>query len=471
MYNIKLLKYRADICPCAHARNMKYRINTYGCQMNVHESEKIAGILEKLGYEESVGGEADIVVFNTCCIRDTAERRALGNIGVVKSEKKANPDMIIAVVGCMTQQDGAADSIKNRYPYVDIVLGTRNLDKLEEEILKVRSAREKKRKNDKRYRCLDTELPADYLSIDENLPQTRTSYPNAWVNIIYGCNNFCSYCIVPYVRGRELSRDKSKILDEVKRAIDAGYGEITLLGQNVNSYGNDIADENVNFASLLRDIDKIDGKFRLRFMTSHPKDLSEEVADVMANSAKICSNLHLPVQSGSNKVLKDMNRRYTREHYFDLIDMLRDKMPNIGITTDIMVGFPTETEEDFEDTMDLVRRVRYSNAFTFIYSPRKGTPAAKMEQIPYEIKKRRIGELIKLQNSITKELSEEYIGGVYEVLVEDVSPKNKGMVCGRTESGRLVTFNGTKEDIGKFENVLIKESKSASLFGVVVGEK
>lgn len=455
----------------ARERYMNYRINTYGCQMNVHESEKIAGILEKLGYVEGGEEKADIVVFNTCCIRDTAERRALGNIGVVKAEKKANPDMIIAVVGCMTQQDGAAESIRERYPYVDIVLGTRNLDRLEAEIKKVLHAREVKRKSDKRYRCFDVVQPDDYLSIDENLPQTRTSYPNAWVNIIYGCNNFCSYCIVPYVRGRELSRDKNKVLDEVKRAVDAGYGEITLLGQNVNSYGNDIADADVNFASLLRDIDRIDGKFRLRFMTSHPKDLSEEVADVMAGSNKICSNLHLPVQSGSNKVLKDMNRRYTREHYFDLVDMLREKMPNIGITTDIMVGFPTETEEDFEDTMDLVRRVRYSNAFTFIYSPRKGTPAAKMEQIPYDVKKRRIGELIKLQNSITKELSNEYIGGVYEVLVEDFSPKNDGMVCGRTESGRLVTFPGSKENIGKFVNVLIKESKSASLFGVVVGEK
>lgn len=456
----------------AHTRDiMKYRINTYGCQMNVHESEKIAGILEKLGYSECGEESADIVVFNTCCIRDTAERRALGNIGVAKAEKKANPDMIIAVVGCMTQQDGVAENIKTKYPYVDIVLGTRNLDRLEDEIKHVLSARERKRKNDKRYRCFDVVQPEDYLQIDENLPQTRTSFPNAWVNIIYGCNNFCSYCIVPYVRGRELSRDKNKVLDEVKRAVDAGYGEITLLGQNVNSYGNDIADENVNFASLLREIDKIEGKFRLRFMTSHPKDLSEEVAEVMASSSKICSNLHLPVQSGSNKVLKDMNRRYTREHYFDLVDMLREKMPDIGITTDIMVGFPTETEQDFEDTMDLVRRVRYSNAFTFIYSPRKGTPAAKMEQIPYEIKKRRIGELIKLQNSITKELSNDYIGGVYEVLVEDLSPKNDGMVCGRTESGRLVTFNGTKDDIGKFENVLIKESKSASLFGVVAGEK
>ena len=255
------------------------------------------------------------------------------------------------------------------------------------------------------------------------------------------------------------------ILDEVKKCVEEGYKEITLLGQNVNSYGNDLHIPGVNFAALLREIDKIEGKFRVRFMTSHPKDLSEEVVEVMASSSKICANIHLPIQSGSTKVLRDMNRRYDRDHYYSLIEMLRAKMPNIGITTDIMVGFPTETEEDFEDTMDMVRKVRYSNAFTFIYSPRKGTPAAKMEQIPYDIKKRRIGELIKLQNSITKELSAEYIDGVFEVLVEDVAPKHANMVCGRTESGRLVTFEGTKEDIGQFVNVKITESRSASLFG------
>ncbi|MBR7162853.1 MAG: tRNA (N6-isopentenyl adenosine(37)-C2)-methylthiotransferase MiaB, partial [Clostridia bacterium] len=411
------------------------------------------------------GDSADVVVFNTCCIRDTAEKRALGNIGVIKAEKRKNPDMVIVVFGCMPAQPGVADMIKEKYPYVDIVLGTRNLNILEHEIRKVIEKRATKRKNDKKYRCFNVEDPEDFISLSDNLAVTRTSFPNAWVNIIYGCNNFCSYCIVPYVRGREISRDMNVILDEVKRCVDEGYKEITLLGQNVNSYGNDLHIEGVNFASLLREIDKIEGKFRVRFMTSHPKDLSPEVVEVMASSKKICSNIHLPIQSGSSKVLRDMNRRYDRDHYYSLIEMLREKMPSIGIITDIMVGFPTETEEDFEDTMDMVRKVRYSNAFTFIYSPRKGTPAAKMEQIPYEIKKRRIGELIKLQNTITKELSAEYIGGVYEVLVEDIAPKHSNMVCGRTESGRLVTFDGTKEDIGQFVNVKITESRSASLFG------
>ncbi len=443
-----------------------YKINTYGCQMNVHESEKIAGLLEGMGYSPCPEGEhADVIVFNTCCIRDTAERRALGNIGVTKAEKKRNPNVVIAVVGCMPQQDGAGEAIRQKYPYVDIVLGTRNISRLPDEIRRVlSSAQRRKSEGGKRYRGIDLQLPPDYLSTDESTPTVRTSYPNAWVNIIYGCNNFCTYCVVPYVRGRELSRSMTNVLDEVKRCVDDGYKEVTLLGQNVNSYGNDLSD-GTNFAKLLHEIDKLDGKFRVRFMTSHPKDLTEAVMDEMASSSKICSNLHLPIQSGSDKVLKDMNRRYDRDRYLCLIEALRSRMPDIGITTDIMVGFPTETEEDFLDTMDIVRRVRFSNAFTFIYSPRKGTPAAKMEQIPYAIKQERISRLIKQQNAITKQLSDLYTGGVFEVLCEDVAPKFDNMVCGRTDSGRLVTFEGEPSDIGKFFNVRITASKSASLFG------
>ena len=446
---------------------MFYKINTYGCQMNVHESEKIAGILEDMGYSDCPEeGNPDVIVFNTCCIRDTAERRALGNIGVTKAEKKRNPDLILAVVGCMPQQDGVADSLKERYPYVDIVLGTRNIAQLKDEIQKVIASRNRiKKRSDKKYRCFDTEQPINYLEIDEKTPQTRTSYPNAWINIIYGCNNFCTYCIVPYVRGREVSRDMNSVLDEVKKCVDEGYKEITLLGQNVNSYGNDVDDPNVNFANLLRKIDKIEGKFRVRFMTSHPKDLNDDIIDAMANSSKICNNLHLPIQAGSDKVLADMNRRYDSAKYLKTIEKLRKAMPDIGITTDIMVGFPTETEDDFQKTLEIVEKVRYSNAFTFIYSPRKGTPAAKMEQIPYAVKQERISRLIKLQNKITKEISDTYVGGVFEVLCEDIAPKYEGMVCGRTESGRLVTFEGTSEDIGKFFNVKISQSKSASLFG------
>ena len=442
-----------------------YKIMTYGCQMNVHESEKIAGILEDLGYVEAGDNEPDVIVFNTCCIRDTAEKHIFGNLGVVKAQKKKNPNMIVAVVGCMTQQTNYDTLLREKYAFVDIILGTRNLEDLKIAIEKLKASREIQKKGEKKYRYTSQEMISNYLESDDAIPVTRTSFPNAWVNIIYGCNNFCTYCIVPYVRGRELSRPMDKVVDEVRRCLDAGYKEITLLGQNVNSYGNDLKDGETNFANLLRKVGSLDGDFRVRFMTSHPKDLTEDVVDAMVSSNKICNNIHLPVQSGSNKVLKDMNRHYTREKYFSLIEMLRKAMPDIGITSDIMVGFPTETEEDFKDTLDLVKQVRYSNAFTFIYSPRKGTPAAEMVQIPYDIKKNRITELIKLQNTITKELSLTYVNGVYRVLCEDVAPKMEGMVCGRTESGRLVTFKGNKEDVGQFFDIRIKQSKSASLFG------
>lgn len=438
---------------------MKYTNVSYGCQMNVHESEKIAGILEELGYTPAGSiEESDIIVFNTCCIRDTAEKRAFGNIGAVKPIKKKNKDLIVAVVGCMTEQKGYDKIFKEKYPYVDIVLGTGNLNLLKEKII------EKREQGKKTYLTQSCNDP-----IDETVPQSRTSYPNAWVNIMYGCNNFCTYCIVPYVRGRERSREPEEILKEVRSLVEDGYKEITLLGQNVNSYGNDFSDRpEVNFANLLKAVSEIPGKFRIRFMTSHPKDLTEEVVDVIASSDKIMNNIHLPVQAGSDAVLKKMNRKYDRAHYLALIDMIKAKLPGVGITTDIMVGFPTETEEDFSDTLDLVRKVRYSNAFTFIYSVRKGTAAATMPQIDYQTKRRRITELIALQNEITKELSEEYIGNVYEVLIEDVNKKYKNAVCGRTESGRLVSCVGDPSLIGTFQNIFITEARSASLFGKIV---
>ena len=438
---------------------MKYTNVSYGCQMNVHESEKIAGILEELGYTPAGSiEESDIIVFNTCCIRDTAEKRAFGNIGAVKPIKKKNKDLIVAVVGCMTEQKGYDKIFKEKYPYVDIVLGTGNLNLLKEKII------EKREQGKKTYLTQSCNDP-----IDETVPQSRTSYPNAWVNIMYGCNNFCTYCIVPYVRGRERSREPEEILKEVRSLVEGGYKEITLLGQNVNSYGNDFSDRpEVNFANLLKAVSEIPGKFRIRFMTSHPKDLTEEVVDVIASSDKIMNNIHLPVQAGSDAVLKKMNRKYDRAHYLALIDMIKTKLPGVGITTDIMVGFPTETEENFSDTLDLVRKVRYSNAFTFIYSVRKGTAAATMPQIDYQTKRRRITELIALQNEITKQLSEEYIGNVYEVLIEDVNKKYKNAVCGRTESGRLVSCVGDPSLIGTFQNILITEARSASLFGKIV---
>lgn len=438
----------------------KYKIITYGCQMNIHESEKIAGILEDMGYGEcNDENEADIIVFNTCCIRDNAEKRALGNIGAVKHIKKSNPDLIVAVVGCMTQQEGAGLTLRQKYPYVDIVLGTNNLFELENCILNLRNHK-------KKSVIIDTD---EKPQIREDEKFYRTSGTNAWLNIMYGCNNFCTYCIVPYVRGRERSRKMVNVLDEFKRLLDEGYKEITLLGQNVNSYGHDL-DDGSNFAKLLEEISKIQGKHRVRFMTSHPKDLNRDVIDIIADSSNICNNIHLPIQSGSNKILKLMNRHYTREYYLDTIDAIKSKIPDCGITTDLMVGFPYEEEEDFQDTLDIVRRVKYSSAFTFVYSIRRGTKAATMPQVPPEVSKDRITRLIAEQNKITKLLSKEYEGNVYEVLCEDKAPKKEGFVCGRTDSGRLVTFKGEESLIGQFVNVKINKSQSASLFGDIVEE-
>lgn len=440
-------------------KNKKYCVVTYGCQMNLHESEKISGILSGMGMSAVNEAEnADVVVFNTCCIRDTAERRALGNIGKMKELKKKNKNLLIVVTGCMTQQNGFAENMKERYQYVDVILGTHNISDLENQI---RIRLEKKKRV---AAVLDTDGYID----DETTPVTRTSFPNAWVNINYGCNNFCTYCIVPYVRGRERSRDMKSIISECEKLINDGYKEITLLGQNVNSYGNDVPDENVNFANLLREVAKIDGKFRIRFMTSHPKDLTEDVVKAIRDNDKICNNIHLPIQAGSNSVLKNMNRRYTREHYLGLIDMIRRYLPDCGITTDIMVGFPYETEEDFLDTMDIVEKVRFSTAFTFIYSVRKGTKAAEMPQIPYEIKQNRIKRLIARQNEITEEISKDYVGNVYEILVEGMQEKKNGYVVGRTESGRLVSAKGDKSMIGEFKNVKITAVKNAQLLGEIL---
>ncbi len=434
---------------------MYYKINTYGCQMNVHESEKLAGILRDLGYTETDNDEtADIIVFNTCCIRENAEDRLFGNVGALKQLKRAKKELIIAVVGCMTQQSGMAEILKKKYPYVDIILGTSNLEKLTDAVLDIRRK--------KRTLCIQDPT----VDPDKKLPVFRTSYPNAWVNIMYGCNNFCTYCIVPYVRGRERSRREKDIIADCKKLLQEGYKEITLLGQNVDSYGSDLSEG--NFASLLEKVANLGGKYRVRFMTSHPKDLNDETIEVIANNPNICKNIHLPVQSGSSAVLKAMNRKYTRESYLQIIDKIRTKMPDCGITSDIMVGFPTETNEDYIETLSLTEKVRFSNAFTFVYSPRMGTPASKMEQLSDEVKKARVTKLVEIQNRISKEISGEYVGKTLEILVEDVNPKHEGTVCGRTDSGRLVTFKGDKSLIGSFVNVKITETQSSALFGVGV---
>ena len=433
----------------------KYFIFTYGCQMNIHESEKLAGMLVDLGYTETnTPDDADVIVFNTCCIRENAEQKAFGNIGAIKSLKRKKPGLIVAVCGCMTQQDGKAEFLREKFPFISIVFGTHNICEFENYIKKYRE-------NKKRILAVS---PSDrYLGY--NGPVYRTSGTNAWINIIYGCNNFCSYCIVPYVRGREVSRPKDEILADAKRLVAEGYKEITLLGQNVNSYGNDVGD-GYGFAELLEDLAQIDGEFRIRFMTSHPKDFSDKVIDVVSKYDKICKSVHLPVQSGSSDVLKRMNRKYTRENYLGIVDKIRKKIPNCGITTDIMVGFPGESEKDFEDTLSLVREVGFLSAFTFAYSPRKGTPAAKAEQIDDQVKTERLSKLIALQNEVTFALCTKYMGESHRVLVEDYNEKT-AMYCGRTDDGKLVNFPLITNRIGDFVSVKINGSKSSVLFGEV----
>ena len=370
---------------------MKYFIVTYGCQMNVHESEKIAAILEGLGYEACEKREdADIIVFNTCAIREGAEDRVFGNVGNLKKQKKRNKNLIIAVCGCMTQKETTAQKLMQTFPFVDIVIGTFNLPKLGYFIEAVKKGRQLEILNEG--------------DIDEVLPYKRTSGENAWVNIMQGCNNFCTYCIVPYVRGREKSRKEENILKEIKEIIkEKKYKKITLLGQNVNSYGQDLNDGS-SFSKLLKDICALDGDFKLSFMTSHPKDLTDDVIDVIASEEKIEKYIHLPAQSGNDRILKIMNRKYTREKYLSIIKKIREKIPNCRITSDFIVGFPTETEEEFEDTFSLVKEVRFDSIFAFMYSPREGTVASKMEdQIPEKVKHQRVNKLLKLEKQIQLE--------------------------------------------------------------------
>ena len=424
--------------------------------MNLHESEKIGGILSARGYVATENEEdADVIVFNTCCIRENAEDRAEGNIGALKKLKAKNRDLIIAVGGCMTQQKDFAEKLHKTFPFVDIIFGTHNLENFG--TLFDRKLNQKK--------SVIEVLPKEE-TIVEGTPKFRTSYPNAWVNITYGCNNFCTYCIVPYVRGRERSRKLEDIVNECKELITEGYKEITLLGQNVNSYGNDL--ENVDFATLITEISKIEGKFRLRFMTNHPKDLTEKLVKAIAESDKTCRSVHLPVQAGANRILKLMNRKYTREDYFQKVEILRKYIPDVAITTDIMVGFPTETEEDFLDTVDLVKRVGFSGAFTFIYSKRKGTPAEKMDgQIDEQISKDRIMRLIDLQNNTNREQSKEYLNKTVEILCEDFDEKKK-MYLGRDTYGRMAYFKSDKNLIGEFVNVKITKTGGISLLGEIV---
>lgn len=425
----------------------KYFINTYGCQMNVHESEKLAGILSLRGYTEAkMQEEADIILFNTCSIRETAESRVLGNLGIVKKIKERRPDIIVGICGCMSQRSGAAEMLKKRCPFIDIIFGTFNMYKLGEYI-------DEFQKSGKRI----VEI-WDKGGVEDS-PVLRSSGVNAWVNIMYGCDNFCSYCIVPYVKGRERSRRKEDIINEVRELVAYGYKEVTLLGQNVNSYGGGSPE----FAMLLSDLSDIDGKFRIKFMTSHPKDLSEDVAKIMSQSDKIAKYVHLPVQSGSDRILKLMNRKYTSSEYLERIAMIRSYVPNVGISSDLMVGFPSETEDDYLQSEELIKKVRYNNLYTFIYSRRSGTVADKMpEQIDIKVKTDRIERLIKTQFDIGNEIAASLVGKTYEILCDSF---DNGICYGQSSCDKSVSFNGDESDVGEFLKVKIVQAKNNKLIG------
>lgn len=451
------LKVRLEKVAKEKGRPLTYYSVCFGCQMNAKDSEKLEGILEAIGYVRTDSEDADFLIMNTCTVRENANLRVYGRLGQLKKFKKKNPDMIIALCGCMMQESLVVEKIKQSYRHVDIIFGTHNVFKLAE--------------------LIEAKLDSDSMVIDiwegtseivEDLPSDRKYDFKCGVNIMFGCNNFCTYCIVPYVRGRERSRKPEDIIKEIKELVTDGVTEVMLLGQNVNSYGKNL-EHPISFAKLLEMVEEIDGLKRIRFMTSHPKDLSDELIDVMAKSQKICKHLHLPMQSGSSKVLADMNRNYTKESYLNLVDKIRAKIPDISLTTDIIVGFPTETEADFEDTLDVVRRVRFDSAFTFIYSKRSGTPAASMEFAASETEiKERFNRLLKEVQEIAKETCGKDQGKRMEVLVEGLDEQDENLLTGRLSNNILVHFPGKKELIGTYQQVELSESKGFYYLGKLV---
>ena len=439
-------------------RPLTFCVTTFGCQMNARDSEKLRGILKEIGYLEAEEETADFVIYNTCTVRENANTRVYGRLGQLKPRKKQNPYMMIGLCGCMMQEPEVIEKLKKSYSFVDIIFGTHNIFKFAELIVQRFSSGKP---------VIDIWEGTD--AIVEDLPNQRKYSFKSGINIMFGCNNFCSYCIVPYVRGRERSREPQAILREIRRLADDGVVEIMLLGQNVNSYGKTL-DHPVTFAELLTEIEKIDKIKRIRFMTSHPKDLSDELIEVMSRSTKICRHLHLPVQSGSSRILQKMNRRYTKEQYLELTEKIRKAVPGISLTTDIIVGFPGETEEDFQETLDLVRKARYDSAFTFIYSRRTGTPAASMEdQVPEDVVKDRFQRLLKEVQDIASEVCAVHEGTTREALVESLSEHDPSMVTGRLSNNLLVHFPGGEELIGKLVPVYLKECKGFYYLGELAG--
>ena len=459
--DLKQARLRTDNLPqVLEAKNIKsdkfkgknYFIRTYGCQMNVHDSEEIKGILENLGFKETEELEqADIVVLNTCAIRENAHDKVFGFLGRLKHLKKENPNLIICIGGCMPQESSVATLLKEKYPFVNIVFGTHNIDDLATLIL----AESKKQQ---------IEVYSIEGNVYEHMDYVRDSSITAWVNIMYGCDKFCTYCIVPFTRGKQRSRKMKDILNEVQELKDRGYKEITLLGQNVNAYGKDL-EEDYDFATLLENVAKTNID-RIRFVTSHPWDFTDKMIDVIARFDNIMPYIHLPLQSGSSKILKLMGRRYTKEEYITLYNKIKERIPGVSITTDIIVGFPNETEEDFEETLDVVNTCKFDSAFTFIYSPREGTPASLIKDtIPLEVKEERLHKLNDVINSYSLSHNKEYIGKNEEVLVLGPSEKGEDKVYGYTKTMKLVNVSGAKEDIGKLINVHITDAKSFSLDG------
>ena len=439
-------------------KGKKYYVRTYGCQMNEHDSEKIVGMLESVGYKESKELEnADIVILNTCAIRENAHDKVFGFLGVLKHIKDTtNPNLLVGICGCMAQEEVVVNEILKKYKYVDFVCGTHNLDNL------LNIIKNKIETNNQSIEVLSYEG-----DIVENIPVVRESKYSAWVDIIYGCDKFCTYCIVPYTRGSQRSRKKEDIIEEVKKLKESGYKEITLLGQNVNAYGKDIYDD-YNLANLLSDVSNT-GIERIRFVTSHPWDFTEEMVDVIANHDNIMPYIHLPLQSGSNKILKLMNRRYTKEDYLKLYDSIRKKVKNSSITTDIIVGFPGESEEDFEETLDVVNKCKFDGAFTFAFSPRENTPAALMkETVSEKVKMDRLHRLNEVVNKYSNEANKKMKDKIVKCLVTSLSDKDKNKVCGYTENMKLVNIDGDKSLIGKIVKVKITDTKSFSLDGIYV---